>query len=191
MFNLSRSLQLIPKPSLIRCRHISISKSDLIESSRNIQQLLHATENESSFSTSLYSSLSQIHAEYPSTRLATSTKDIYQSTSSQFNAAFSQLENDRTNQTGGFQANTDEQLFILLRYLRYLQVAFSYRFITFDVNHALRETSDSVLDLAKDQDHFRRRFVDKCTRLARSSEQTHGSFESTSLLLVHYRWSVS
>lgn len=159
MFNISRYVRLLNKPSLISYRCFSINKSDLVESSQNIQELLKTTDDDSSFSKWLYSSLNTIHSEYSSVNLATSSKNLYQKTSSKFNSQFLQLENDRKNHTGDFDVNHTKQLFILLRYLRYVQIAFIYRFITFDIHLALKETSNSVIDLAKNQENLNDKFV--------------------------------
>ncbi|CAF1457175.1 unnamed protein product [Adineta ricciae] len=154
MLNIFRYVKLLKKTSLISCRYFSINKSDLVESSRNIQDLLKTTEDDSSFSKGLYSSLNTIHSEYSSINLATSSKNIYEKTSSKFNSQFLQFENDRKSLTGNFDGNPTKQLFILLRYLRYVQIAFIYRFITFDINLALKETSNSILDLTKNQENL-------------------------------------
>ncbi|CAF1418619.1 unnamed protein product [Adineta ricciae] len=154
MLNIFRYVKLLKQTSSISCRYFSINKSDLVESSRNIQDLLKTTEDDSSFSKLLYSSLNTIHSEYSSINLATSSKSIYQKTSSKFNSQFVQFENDRKNHIGDFNGNHTKQLMILLRYVRYVQIAFIYRFITFDINLALKETSNSILDLTKNQENL-------------------------------------
>lgn len=162
MLNLSRYVKSINKYFILNFRYLSISKSDLVESSQNIQELLKSIDDESSFSSWLYSSLNKIHLEYPSTQIATSTKEIYQINSSKFNSIFLQLENDRKKQIENFQENNSKQLIILLRYIRYLQIAFIYRFITFDINIALKETINSIINLTKNQNNLDKKFVEKC-----------------------------
>ncbi|CAF1198855.1 unnamed protein product [Adineta steineri] len=157
MLNICRYVKSVNKYLLINSRYLSISKSDLVESSQNIQEILKTTKkNESSsFSTWLYNSLNKIHSEYPSTQIATSTKEIYQLNSSKFNSKFIQLEDDRKKQTGDFKENNiNEQLIILLRYIRYLEISFIYRFITYDIDIALKEILNSIINLTKDQNNL-------------------------------------
>ncbi len=137
-------------------RYLSINKSDLIESSQNIEKLLKFREENNSILKWFSLSINEIHREYPSIKIATSTKNIYQKNSSKLNSKFLQLENDRKNQIEFFQ---NQNLIILLRYIRYLQVAFIYRFITFDINQTLKETSQLILNLTKDQKNLNEKFV--------------------------------
>jgi hypothetical protein len=172
MLNLCRYIKSInSKYLLINIRYLSISKSDLVESSKNIQILLKSIDDKSSILKWLYSSLNEIHQQYPSTQIATSTKDIYQIHSSKLNSTFIQLENDRKKQSEDFQRGNPNELIILLRYIRYLQVAFTYRLITFDINNALKETSNSIINLSKDQNNFNKKFVQKKTFLINLKEK--------------------
>ncbi|CAF1135922.1 unnamed protein product [Adineta steineri] len=157
MLNICRYVKSVNKYLLINSRYLSISKSDLVESSQNIQEILKTTKNNesSTFSIWLYNSLNKIHSEYPSTQIATSTKEIYQLNSSKFNSKFIQLEDDRKKQSGDFKENNiNEQLIILLRYIRYLEISFIYRFITYDIDIALKEILNSIINLTKDQNNL-------------------------------------
>ncbi|CAF2198286.1 unnamed protein product [Rotaria magnacalcarata] len=155
MLNLYRYLKSINKNIIKSNRYLSISKSDLIESSRKIQELLKSTDDKSSSCKWLYNSLNKIHEEYSSTTVATSTKEVYEKNSSKFNSTFLELENDRKQQIGNFNEKDQEQLIILLRYIRYLQVAFTYRLITFDVDISLKESSTSIIHLTKNQNYLK------------------------------------
>jgi len=161
MFNLCRYIKLIKKDLLLTYRYLSISKSDLVESSRNIQELLKSSNNDdSSFCSWLYQSLNKIHLEYSSTKLATSTKTIYEINSSKLNPIFVQLENERKKQIGNFQETNCEQLIVLLRYIRYLEIAFIYRLITYDINNTLKQIENSILNLTKNPNNFNEKFVE-------------------------------
>ncbi|CAF1028199.1 unnamed protein product [Rotaria sordida] len=149
MLNLHRYLKSINKYIKIKHRYLSISKFDLIESSRNIQELIKLKDNKSSTSKWLYDSLNKIHEEYPSSYVATSTKEIYQKNSSKLNSIYIEFENDRKKQIGYFKEDNQDKLIILLRYIRYLQVAFIYRLITFDINITLKESSNSIIYLTQ------------------------------------------
>ncbi|CAF1001044.1 unnamed protein product [Rotaria sp. Silwood1] len=151
MLNVNRYIKLIDKYILINIRYLSISKSDLIESSRNIQELLKSTVDKTSTSTYLYKSLNIIHDEYSSKSLATSTKEIYQKNSSKLNSIYIKIENERINEIGDFKQDNQDKLIILLRYIRYLQVAFIYRLITYDINTTLKQTSNSIIHITQHQ----------------------------------------
>jgi hypothetical protein len=138
----------------INIRYLSINKSDLVESSRNIQKLLKSTDDKSSILKWFYSSLNEIHQEYPQKQIATSTKNIYQINSSKLNSKFVQIENDRQKQIGDFQKENPNELIIHLRYIRYLQIAFIYRLITFDINNTLKQTLNLIINLSKNQNNF-------------------------------------
>ncbi|CAF3447360.1 unnamed protein product, partial [Rotaria sp. Silwood2] len=154
MLNLNRYIKSINKSILIKYCYLSISKSDLIESSRNIQEILKSNDDKSSISKFLYKSLNEIHEEYCSTSVATSTKEIYQKNSSKFNSIYIQLENDRKNKSGDFKEDNQDKLIILLRYIRYLQVSFIYRLITFDINNTLKESSNSIIYLTQHENNL-------------------------------------
>jgi hypothetical protein len=161
MFNLCRYIKSIKTDFLLTYRYLSISKSDLVESSRNIQELLKSSNNDdSSFCSWLYQSLNKIHSEYSSTKLAQSTKTIYEINSSKLNPIFVQFENDRKKQIGNFQQINSQQLIVLLRYIRYLQIAFIYRLITYDINNVLKQISNSILNLTKNPNNFNEKFVE-------------------------------
>ncbi|CAF4589714.1 unnamed protein product, partial [Rotaria sp. Silwood2] len=154
MLNLNRYIKSINKSILIKYCYLSISKSDLIESSRNIQEILKSNDDKSSISKFLYKSLNEIHEEYCSTSVATSTKEIYQKNSSKLNSIYIQLENDRKNKSGDFKEDNQDKLIILLRYIRYLQVSFIYRLITFDINNTLKESSNSIIYLTQHENNL-------------------------------------
>ncbi len=158
MINLCRYIKSINRYLIINIRYLSINKSDLVESSRNIQKLLKSTDDKSSILKWFYSSLNEIHQEYPQKQIAT-TKNIYQINSSKLNSKFVQLENDRQKQIGDFQKENPNELIILLRYIRYLEIAFIYRFITFDINNTLKETLNLIINLSKNQNNFNKKFV--------------------------------
>ncbi|CAF3540128.1 unnamed protein product [Rotaria sp. Silwood1] len=159
MLNVNRYIKLIDKYILINIRYLSISKSDLIESSRNIQELLKSTVDKTSTSTYLYKSLNIIHDEYSSKSLATSTKEIYQKNSSKLNSIYIKIENERINEIGDFKQDNQDKLIILLRYIRYLQVAFIYRLITYDINTTLKQTSNSIIHITQHQHNLNEKFV--------------------------------
>ncbi|CAF2593429.1 unnamed protein product [Rotaria sp. Silwood2] len=160
MLNLNRYIKSINKSILIKYCYLSISKSDLIESSRNIQEILKSNDDKSSISKFLYKSLNEIHEEYCSTSVATSTKEIYQKNSSKLNSIYIQLENDRKNKSGDFKEDNQDKLIILLRYIRYLQVSFIYRLITFDINNTLKESSNSIIYLTQHENNLNEKSTD-------------------------------
>lgn len=159
MLNLCRYVKAINKCLLINIRCLSINKSNLVESSRNIQKILKPIDDNLSILKWFYSSLNEIHEEYPGIEIATSTKDIYQLNASKLNSTFIQLENDRKNHIGDFEEQNLNELIILLRYIRYLQIAFIYRLITFDINNTLKETSNLIINLSKNKNNFNKKFV--------------------------------
>ncbi|CAM4878224.1 unnamed protein product [Rotaria socialis] len=166
MLNLYRYLKSINKSVTKTNRYLSISKSDLIESSRKIQELLKSADDKSSSCKWLYDALNKIHEEYSSTTVATSTKEIYEKNSSKLNSIFLELENDRKQQIGNFKEKDQEQLMMLLRYIRYLQVAFTYRLITFDVDISLKECSTSIIHLTKNRNYFKQNSLSLLCELA-------------------------
>lgn len=141
-------------------RYLSINKSSLIESSRNIQAILKHSDDKLILSKYFFNCLNEIHDEYRSNNIASSTKEIYQKDSSKLNLKYIQLENDRKNQIGEFNEKNFNQLIIHLRYIRYLNVCFIYRLITFDIDITLKESSNLIIRLTnKNQNNFQPKFV--------------------------------
>ena len=133
-------------------RVLSISKGDVIQSSQNIQSILKLIGEDSSeeqFSRWLCSSIDQIHETYPSSRIATSSKEIYQKNASTLNAISVELEKERRQGVARFELNTDNELLILLRYNRYIRVAFIYRLLTIDMNIPMKDTSNRIVHLTR------------------------------------------
>jgi hypothetical protein len=150
MLNLHRYKILINKLSF---RYLSISKSDLISCSRNIEEIIKSAEDEKCSTLIWFSnSLNEIHKLYPSIKIGTSTKEIYQKDSSTLNSIYLKLENDRKNLNEKSYLN----LIVLLRYIRYLQVAFIYRLITFDIHSTVKELTNSIIYLTKDENSFQK-----------------------------------
>ena len=133
-------------------RVLSISKGDVIESSRHIQSILKfigEDSGEEPFSRWLYRSIDQIHETYPSSRIATSSKEIYEKNASTLNGISVELEKERRQGVARFEQNTDKELLILLRYIRYIRVAFIYRLLTIDMNIPVKDTSNRIVHLTR------------------------------------------
>ena len=141
MFKIYRYINLLNK------RYLSISKSYLIECSQNIEELLKLNDDKSCSSSSYFSNLlNKIHIEYPSRKVALSTKEIYQINSSKFNCEFLKFENERKNEIGLFK---EKDLILSLQYIRYLEICFIYRLITYDINLSLKELISLIINLTK------------------------------------------
>ena len=145
-----------------RRRCLSISKSDLVEFSRHLNDYLNTidqVDRNNSLIDSLSKSIGDVHQQYRSSTVATSTKEIYQNNASLWNPTFLRLETDRKNFTGDFRKDKpDELLLLLLRYNRYLRLAFIYRFITFNIVPAIEEVSTDILQLVEERNLLREKF---------------------------------
>ena len=135
----------------------SISKSDLVKWSRTIEEFLR--DNHCPILRDLSNSLRSIHEDDQWKCLATSTKQIYQRNSSSLNDQFVKLENDRKKKVGDFSLFGWCEVMCLVRYLRYLQVAFSHRLITLDVHRSSRELSTLILHRTKNAKNLKEKFV--------------------------------
>ena len=165
MFNLIRSRPLTKLLLLIKHspRCLSISKLDLVQSSRNIEEFLKSIDysySNDQLTKSLHASLEMIHDQYQSFKIAPSTKYSYDKNASKWNSIYLQIENDRQSRQGDFQKENLEELLLLhLRYGRYLRTAFIYRFITFKINHSLDDISQFILQSTKTDQYLNEKFV--------------------------------
>lgn len=148
---------------VVSLRCLSISKSDLVESSRHLNEYFNTIDRldrTNSLLESLSKSIGEVHRQYRSATVATSTKEIYQKNASLWNPTFLQLETDRKSFTGDFRKdNPEELLLLLLRYNRYLRLAFIYRFITFNIVPAIEEVSTDILQLVEKTNLLEEKFV--------------------------------
>lgn len=158
MLNLYRYIKFTNRYIIKINRYLSLNKSNLIESSQKIQILLKSTNDKSSLCKWFYESLEKIHEEYPSTHVATSTKRIYEKNSSKLNSVFIELENNRKLKIGDFKEQNVEHLIILLRYVRYLEICFIYRLITYDIDIQFKELLNSIIYLTKNQNYFNEKY---------------------------------
>lgn len=142
LFDLGRNLH--------RC--LSMNKSELVQSSRNIEQILQSTNTNNSISQWFSLEINEIHREYPWKKLATSTKNLYQKTSSKFNENFLRLETDRIEQKNIFHNKTN--LLVRLKYIRYLQISSIYRYITFDIHQSIENLSKEIYQLTQNEKDF-------------------------------------
>ena len=147
--------------SSLRC--LSISKSDLVESSRHLNEYLQTIEQldrENPLIDGLSNSIGEVHHTFRSATVASSTKEIYQKNASSWNSRFLQFETERKNLTGQFRReNRREFLLLLLRYNRYLRLAFIYRLITFNIQPTIEEVATDILQLTEDRHLLKDKFV--------------------------------
>ena len=136
-------------------RWYSMNKSDLVQSSRNLEQILRKFDEKNNICQWFSLRINEIHLEYPKKKLATSTKNLYQKNSSKFNEDFLRLEIDRVKQRNFFQGN---QLIGLLKYIRFLQISSIYRLITFDIHRPSQHISKDIFQLIQNEQIFREKF---------------------------------